>query len=118
MGKTPKAIFQEFYARIFMLNVTSVIRDETDMQLSDKRKKKRRKNKSKTKRKVNFKAALSKVRRAGMLMFVGTAMNLVSTAPEKMIEKMSECITWVVPNRSYDRHKRNINGEFQTYSNI
>jgi hypothetical protein len=118
MGKTPEAIFQEFYARIFMLNVTSVIRHEADMQLSDKRKKKRRKNKSKTKCKVNFKAALSKIRRAGMLMFVGSAMNLVSTALDKMIDKMTGCITWVVPGRSYERNKRNINGEFQTYSNI
>lgn len=118
MGKTPEAIFQEFYARIFMLNVTSVIRHEADIELSDKRKKKRRKNKSKTTCKVNFKAALSKIRRAGILMFIASTMDLVSAALGKMITKMTEDITWVVPDRSYDRNKRNINGEFQTYSNI
>ena len=114
VGQTEIAIRQEFHARIFMLNVTSVIRIEADHCLKQKEKERRRKNKTKTKLKVNFKAALSKMRNTGVLLFFSS----VSTVLESLISKIIEDVTRIVPNRKYGRKQNNMKGCHQPYSSI
>lgn len=118
IGRTPDAIRQEFYARMFMLNITSVIRHEADKQLKQKEQCRKRKNKSKVFYKVNFKAALSKIRRTALLMFTAVTEKRTSETIKAIVQKITEDITKVIPGRSNDRTKRNIHGEFQTYSGI
>ncbi len=114
VGQTEIAIRQEFHARIFMLNITSVIRIEADLCLEQKEKKRRRKNKTKTKLKVNFKAALSKMRNTGVLLFLDS----VAITLKNLISKIVEDITRIVPNRKYERKENNKKGFHQPYSSI
>ena len=114
IGKTVKAIRQEFFARIFMLNISSVIRIEAQRNFDLKEAERRRKNKTSTASKINFKATLAKIRNAGVQLFH----DIIPQALSRMISKVMQDLTAIVPGRSYKRTKRNAKGPFQTYSGI
>ncbi|OVE81270.1 hypothetical protein BVY04_03615 [bacterium M21] len=114
IGKTILAVRQEFHARMFMLNVSSVIRHEADRLTKEKHGQSKRKNKSKIPSKVNFKQALSRVHRAGVLLFFED----VKDTLQRLIQRMTDNLTKIIPGRKSPRVKKNTRGYHQTYSGI
>lgn len=63
MGKSRHAVLQEFLARVFMLNISLLIRRESDRVVESKS------TKRKHKCRANFRQLLAKVRASGVLLF-------------------------------------------------
>ncbi|MCP4339855.1 MAG: IS4 family transposase [Desulfobulbaceae bacterium] len=114
IGKSIEAIRQEFHARMFMLNISSVIRHEAGRLADDERAKSRRRNKSRKVYKVNFKQALSRVRKAGARLFYGD----IGETLGWLIRRMTDNLTRSIPGRKFPRNKRNTGGYHQAYSGI
>ncbi len=110
IGKTVKAIYQETYARMFMLNVASCLKSVTQKRATSNSKSTRKK---KHEYKINFKAVLSKVKNYGIELFSGS-LDIIN----QLIELILPNIIPIRPNRKYERKKKNIKGFFQTYSDI
>lgn len=106
VGRTPLAIRQEFNARMFMLNVASVLRSIAQEEL--------KKSQRKHEVKINFKSVLSKVKRYGVFMFFEKGFEAIL----KLIRVFKESLTSIRPNRKNPRIKKNVSGYFQTYSSI
>lgn len=114
IGKSVLAVRQEFHARMFMLNITSVIRHEADRLAQAQHDRSNRKNKSKTPFKTNFKQALSRVHRAGVLLFFRDLRETL----QRLVEQMTENLTKIIPGRKSPRMKKNTRGYHQTYAGI
>ncbi len=109
VGKSPLALKQEFNARMFMLNVASVLRNIAQGELKEKKKVQR-----KHEVKINFKAVLSKMKRYGVNMFFERGFESIL----KLIRLFKESLTPIRTNRKNPRNKKNVTGYFQTYPSI
>lgn len=112
IGRTVKAIYQEFYARMFMINVTSAIKNISQFEINQEKEKHEAKKK-KYEYKINFKSALSKIRKFGAKLFIGGIEKL-----KRIIDIFKEDLTPIRPYRKYERKKKNVKAYYQTYSDI
>ena len=114
IGQTPLAIKQEFYARMLMLNITSLIRNIAEPSLTEKL------NESKKELtheyKINFKAALSKMRRNGLKLFFEDIKETI----RKLISSFIQSKSLVRKNRKFERYiRRSSKSHYhQNYSGI
>ncbi len=111
MGKTVKAVYQEFYARMFMLNVSSAIKNMAQIEIKQKKIKTKKK---KYEYKINFKATLSKIRKYGAKLFYGG----IEILKKIIIIVMEDNDNPIRPGRKYSRNKKNVTAYHQTYSDI
>lgn len=95
MGKSVKAVLQEFYARVFMLNLSLIIRRQADHIVKEKTKTR------KYRCRCNFRQLLAKVRNFGILIFFRLKLHIIL---ERLILEASMEITETRPNRSNPRN--------------
>ena len=98
-GKSVESIYQDFYAKIFTKNLTSILKEEAQDQVDEMCKENQRKEKYK----VNFTNALSKMKDTIVLLF--TRENIVELL-EQLLNLFAKVIEAVRPNRERNqRHK-------------
>jgi hypothetical protein len=111
MGKSTEAIKQEFYGKIMMLNITIAQIKEAEKQVKDDNKGR------KFAYKINVKAALSKVKRVGVILFNSTKKRMKDVL-EILTIKMISDLTPIRPNRRFPHRKRISTAIIQNYGTI
>lgn len=109
MGKSVKSVLQEFYAQIFMLNLSLIIRRQANKIVKAKTKKRNYSCR------CNFRQLLTKVRDSGILLFFRS--NLYEMLENLILEASLE-VTEIRPNRSNPRNHRVGKIESQSYPSI
>ena len=113
-ARTEHGIKQEFHAQMLMLNIASVIRTVSETEHVEDIHEKNKKTKKGAKWKINFTAALSKMRKLGAMLFFADMRSTLSA----LIAKMAEDLTRIVQGRSFSRKKVKKQGYNQSYPNI
>ena len=110
LGQSPEAIKQEFYARIFMHNITSIIRNLATPKLQKKLKK------NMLQYQINFKVALAKFRICGRKLFNSNPLRIIRLLIDSFIQDKVP----IRKDRSYERRiiQTRRSHEYQKYSGI
>lgn len=110
LGQSPLAIKQEFYARVFMHNVASMIRNVAEPKLKERQKH------SYLDYQINFKVALAKFRICGRLLFGFNTFKILKLLIKSFIEDKVP----IRKGRSYERRiiQTRRSHEYQKYSGI
>ena len=109
--RTTHGIEQEFHAQMLMLNIASVIRTVSEAEHQYEIQEKTKKSKKGALYKIHFTAALSKVRKLGVMLFFVDRRSVLSA----LITNIAEDLTRILGGRSFLRKKVNKQGYNQSY---
>ena len=102
-GKSVEAVKQDFYARVFIVNLTAMLALPMHEEI------KQRTANRELDYEINWTTALSKVRSCGLQLFLGEDIEELIT---QLQEAMAEAVSPHRPGRSFERRKKKSKGRF------